>query len=203
MKHLMTYNESVRSLMKPISNDELKKVLDQKDISNRLSLIKSKNLNILDLYSTEEIRNMFDGFSVNHKLNILKTMDLFGKIYSDEEELNMLNQIEDLDIKFFYVSKTPNQKLYTKNELKNLISKLQPEEKIRKMILCNIVDIYTDIEIRGIMWHMEPIQKLSFISSLNRFGRTPFSKDEIKFLFGELGNADKSIIMNAFTENIS
>jgi len=76
MKHLKTYNESIRHLLKPKSKDDILKSLKDEYRDDDL-LLKSAEYGVLDLLSEEEILNVLSTYPDNTQYLILIGFGLY------------------------------------------------------------------------------------------------------------------------------
>lgn len=75
MKHLKSFNESVKQHLKPRSEEEIKSELDK--LPDIKKLLKIREHNLYHLFSDDEIKKIKDGF----KDNINKIIELYSAQY--------------------------------------------------------------------------------------------------------------------------
>jgi hypothetical protein len=80
MKHIKPYNESIKHLLKPKSNDDIKKSLTGLNSAQIVNKIRKYNMDIYDIFSKEEVFNMLEEITKD----INKIVDKYTKKYNTD-----------------------------------------------------------------------------------------------------------------------
>jgi len=109
MKHLKTYNESLRDKMKPkeIKHDDVINHINTHvdwDLDDKLEFLKSLNLNPLDYLTKKSIHDKLRSYiNLDHKLAFLHCYDIdYNEFFTDEEIKDYIyNNLEKEDEEYF------------------------------------------------------------------------------------------------------
>jgi hypothetical protein len=155
MKYLKTY-EGVRDLMKPKSEEDIRKVLDGLSPNKKIDNILQYKLQ--DKFTKDGLKKMFDELSPDDKFDKVRMYNKSLKLYNEEEIRDILDNISNKYKLIIIIKKSYYSDYfeYDNNELLDMFLSLDFESK--KEVIWDLITKYQFT----IQWKNEVIRLFNF-----------------------------------------
>lgn len=203
MKYLKSYNESIKDFLKPKSEEDIKKSLENINDDN-ISYILNFILNSDDWkkYITEnKLKELISRLPyIDDQLSYIKDFNLYDTIYNKDEIKYIIKNDIFLDSKLDDIFNYGFSNLYTKEEIKNIVmnglySDGLPYSIILSIDQYDLWDYFSNDDVKQIVINIQNDYD-KIISLLDYNLMKYFSKEEIIDLFNKLDEDDKKYVLN-------
>jgi hypothetical protein len=187
MKYLKSYNEGIRDFLKPKSEEDIKKSLN--NLSDMEKIYHVIEYNLFNLVSKDHIKNIIKNLHFDEKIEVLsnrKIKNLYSIYELDDIKNDILNIFYELDDKdkneilFFLKQHT----LFNNSELEELETLSPQNESIRDFLKPK-----SEEDIKNILNQSSSDKKLEYIFKYNF--KHLISDEEIKNILNQLSNEKK------------